>query len=605
MTNGNSNRAMTSLEPCHCLQIAFGVVSASLRLIAVMCVIVFSNPTIIAAIQPEFLMDSDPAFPVPEPVKKFHPALKKLWLEALNRPEIDMRRLAAETIARGTKFGVPGLEEAIPTLERILSAEETHPATRFVVARALIDFDSRQSAEKLLEASQRYGSDLRQLVEPALAEWDFAPARQVWISRLDGKRTQRRDLFLALRGLGHVRESLALPTLLKITNDLVEGSDVRLEAAAAAGQIAGSGLESDSQRLSRESRAIPTINRLCAIHLLSRHDSEESQRLLVHLASDPEPSVAVAALIRLNEIDYSLVLPLAPTAINSRDQRVREQGALSYLMRPTVERIDPLCQMLNDPHPAVRRQICDGLLKLAQDPELKAAILNGAAQVLNGEHWQGQEQAALLLASVNHKPVANRLVQLLESPRPEVMIATAWALRKLAVPSTVPGMIDRATRLTTERRSHVRPGLDAQVAHLFETFGVLRAAEAGPLMKQYVPYDAKENERSRGAAIWALGLIYEGQNDPSLAGKLTARIEDESSNPPESQLVKVMCVVTLVRMKSVEQMTEIRDYMASHVQSSPFGLANRWGLKELLNVDLPEPPPRIADQGSWFLEPLP
>ena len=87
-----------------------------------------------SAIEPDFLMDSDPGFVAPEPVKSFNPRLKELWLEALDRPEIDMQRMAAETIARAHEFGVPDLTGAVGRLETILTSDSSHPAARFAAS---------------------------------------------------------------------------------------------------------------------------------------------------------------------------------------------------------------------------------------------------------------------------------------------------------------------------------------------------------------------------------------------------------------------------------------------------------------------------------------
>ena len=54
-----------------------------------------------AEIQPDFLMDSDPRIEALAPLKAFGKRLRPLWIEALARPEQDLQRKAAETIAIG------------------------------------------------------------------------------------------------------------------------------------------------------------------------------------------------------------------------------------------------------------------------------------------------------------------------------------------------------------------------------------------------------------------------------------------------------------------------------------------------------------------------
>ena len=183
---------------------------------------------------------------------------------------------------------------------------------------------------------------------------------------------------------------------------------------------------------------------------------------------------AAARPKRLNEIDSVLVLPMAEAAMKHADQHVREQGAAAYLKLPTVERIGPLGQLLDDPDPELRRHVCEGLVQLAANSELNDRIRLVAMEVIAGERWRGQEQAALLLGSLEHKDGAKRFVELLESPREEVMISAAWALRKLAVPETDAPIIDKAKRQTAARLFGSETGdRPRRVAHLFEARAVI------------------------------------------------------------------------------------------------------------------------------------
>lgn len=553
-----------------------------------------------AEIRRDFQMDSDPALEIPDPVKHFSPALKSLWLAALERPEADMQRLAAETIARGHEYGVPDLMDAVPRLQTLLLAEKSHPATRFAAARALIVLESRDSGDKLFEASQRYEADLRQLIEPALAKWNFTPAIAAWKDRLGNAEARPRDLILALRGLAQVRELSVISTLVAIVNDETRSSDVRLEAAAAAGQCAPAGLEPDAERLARRKTKRLSLYSICACRLLARHDSDAARALLTELAGHHESVVAACALNRLLEIDSSLVLPLAEAAMSHTDPLVRRAGASAYLQHPTTERIVLLSRLLADPHPSVRREVCEGFYRLSNQSPLVESIRTSAMDMLSQEAWQGQEQAALLVGVLEHQPAADRLVELLESPRAEVCTSAAWALRKIAVQESIPAVLDK-TRRQTEQVNE--PRNDEQVAHLCEALGVLKADDAVPLLMRYVPKDRRMEERSRCAAIWALGLIKEGKRDTELEDALSSRIQDFSDSKPELDSIKEKCAVALTRMKAVDEAL----YMKSLVMSKtvPFRLAVvlRWAVKEMTGEDLPPLTPPHLPQGNWFLEP--
>ena len=556
-----------------------------------------------AEIRPDFLMDSDPKLNIPDPEKQFSPALKTLWLAALERPEADMQRLAAETIARGHQYGVPDLMEAVPRLEALLRTDQSHPATRFAAARALIVLESRDSSDTLFQASQKYEADLRQLIEPALAKWNFAKAIALWKVRLENSETRPRDLILALRGLAQVRDSSATSTSLAIVNDESRSADVRLEAAAAAGQCVASGLEPDAVRLAHRKTKLQSVNSICACRLLARHDSEEARTLLTELTVHHQPVVAACAINRLLEIDSSRVLPLAEAAMNHSDPNVRRAGASAYLKHPTPERITAVARLLADPHPGVRREVCEELFRLSDQSVLIEAIRTSVNELLSQESWQGQEQAALLAGLLDHQPASSRLIELLESPRAEVGISSAWALRRVAVAETIPAIVDKISRQTERRRQVNEPPLDVQVAHLCEALGVLKADDAVPLLERYIPKDPFMGENSRCAAIWALGLIKEAKRDADLEDQLRARIRDFSDVDPELDSVKEKCAVTLARMKAVDLAPEIRGVAESDAIVTRLGVALRWAVKHLTGDDLPPVKPPRLPPGSWFLEP--
>ena len=556
-----------------------------------------------AEIRPDFLMDSNPKLNVPDPVKYFSPELKSLWLAALERPETDMQRLAAETIARGHQYGVPDLEEAVSRLEAVLQADKSQPATRFAATRALIVLESRNSSEALFRFSQKYEADLRQLIEPALANWNFAPAISMWKERLGKSETRSRDLILALRGLAQVRERSSTSEILAIVHDESRSADVRLEAAAAAGQCSDSGLEPDAGRLAHGKQKLQSIHSICACRLLARHDSEAARTLLIELSSHQSSTVAASALNRLLEIDSTLVLPLAETAMNHADPYVRRAGASAYLQHPTPERIASLSRLLADPHPGVRREICDNLFRLSDRTTLIEAIRASINDLLSQEAWQGQEQAALLAGMLKHQPASSRLVELLESPRAEVNISSAWALRKVAVPETIPAIVDKVTRQTERRKQVTEPTLDEQVAHLCEALGVLKASEAESLLVRYIPKDPFMGEKSRCAAVWALGLIKQDTRDTELEDKLRDRIRDFSDVDPEIDSVKEKCAITLARMKAVDQAPQLQGIAELDGIGARLGTALRWAVKDLTGEDLPPVKPPRLPPGSWFLEP--
>ncbi|HEY0980985.1 HEAT repeat domain-containing protein [Schlesneria sp.] len=587
-------RPLPMRSAAHVMTLAFVVAC-----LAASCLVTFAQSSPLDA-----LRESDPALSYPVAQYAMDPALKQLWLSALDSPEVDMQRMAAETIARSQEVNSSNLVEAVPSLERILEAKASHPAARFAAARALIVLDSRDSSGKLLEASKSYGSDLRLLIEPALAEWDYEPARAVWLGRLSEQASRRRELILAVRGLGVVRERKALNPLLEIINDSRRHPDERFEAATAVGQISATGLETQAEKLARSPGTPTSLNRLCAIQMLLTHETAAAAQLLSEWANDDEPLIAATAMRRLNALDSALMLSLAESALKHPDARIRSEGIESCIMHPTTDKTAALGRLLADPDPALREKTREGLLRLSSVAELKPVVNDVVKGHLQSDDWKGQEQAAILAGGIDLEEVANRLVELLESPRVEVKSASAWALRKVAVKETIPAILQIAKNQTELRKSGAGTVVDEQVAHLLETLGVLKATEAIPLLKEYIPKHYPMGVQSRSAAIWALGVMPREEADAELEDALMDRILDFADRPPEMPEVKQMSAISLARMKSTSQAERLRGLAVNVPLSVELGVALRWAVKELTGEELPPPTPVPVPAEDWFLVPL-
>jgi HEAT repeat protein len=448
------------------------------------------------------------------------------------------------------------------------------------------------------------GSQFRQLVEPALAEWDFQPIRQVWRDRLQQEATPRRELILACEGSGRVRDEQALPALLSIVHAAQRPRDVRLSAAKAAGQIADRGLESNVQKLLAEDSP-PLIQRLCAVALLQRHDSEQARELLRKMFDDPAGPVAISAVARLYAIDPALVLELVSRAWEHPDSNVRRVAADCLIDLATPERIETLAFHLKDPNPALRHRIREALLEFAQRPEFEPVVRESTVEVLNSDDWRGHEQACLILGQLDQEAVALRLVELLRSERPEVQIASAWALRKVAVKDVLPAMLEQAQHQTDDPQGTDLAAIDRQVAHLFEAMTIMEYRRAIPLMRRHVPKEITHRRLCRGAAVWGLGYLLADANDEELAAQLMGRVRDLGgpNEEPEIGIVRYMSAISLGRMKAVSQLERLKAFAGTEVSYHPVDEAIRWAIREMSGIELPyrDEPPYIPR--TWRIQP--
>src|SRR5262249_45673370 len=151
-------------------------------------------------------------------------------------------------------------------------------------------------------ATRTGDSDLRELIEPALARWNHEPARAVWLERLNDPGAAPRGLILAIRCLGSVREQRAGTRLRELAVSERAPRSLRLEAARALVRLRVEGLVPDAKRLAAQTRS---SDRLVAATLL-RHQGKEPVAVLQQLAADREPAVAALAVARLVEIDPTL-----------------------------------------------------------------------------------------------------------------------------------------------------------------------------------------------------------------------------------------------------------------------------------------------------------
>jgi len=574
-------------------------------LAAVACLFVTATPARAVDEVIDSVMFADPDLPRARVVKVFPPRLTALWLRALGRPENDLKCQAAATIALAHRRGMPGLETTVGPLLRALDQDGQHPTVRLAVARALVTLDARQAAPNLFRHAQTDGIDMRNLVEPALARWDYRPARAAWLERLNQPGLPGYGWLLALRGLGAVREAKAVPRLRELTLAPATDPIVRLEAARALGLIRTEGLEEDAERLAAEKAVPGGAAQLAAASLLRKHRGERAARVLQRLAVGAEPAAAAAALEGLLEADPRRVLTVLSQVLASPDATVRGLGVEAHRRCPRPEDIAPVAELLDDPHPGVRVGARKALLEAARASHGEA-VRRQAAGLLAGARWRALEQAAILLTVLDHKPSAPRFVELLQFDRPEVFVAAAWGLRRLAVPETLPAQLReierRWDRSLKPRESGPDAQIDLQVAQLAQSLGQARYEPAGAVLARFVPKRWNIGPESRAAAVWALGLIHAKDPPATLVQELIGRVSDESTIMEENLHVRRMAAVSLGRMRAQEAVDAVKKYYGGRLTTEPFPNACGWALEQLTGAKLPRSGTVEAVQGGWFLE---
>jgi HEAT repeat protein len=597
-------------------------VAASCLLLTAYCLLPTADCRLVAGARADepvidFPMYKLPDLPGPRTVHILPPKAVGLWLKALERPEVELKCRAAEAfvLAHRRGFKTP---EAVAPLVAALERPDQHPSVRLAVAQALVALDARQAAPNLFQQARKGGSNLRELIEPALARWDHRPARAVWLERLADPATPRRSLLLAIRGLGEVREGKAADGLRKLVLSDRVPAPVRLEAARALGSVRHEGLEKDARRLAADASPRGLVGRLTAAALLRRHGGEEAVRLLRGLLRDPESAVVAPALARLLEIDAKLVAPAldrllpspktltAGSAGQLPDGGVRALAVEALARLPSEEHVRRLADQLDDPHPDVRGKARGALHGLAAKAGLRDRVTAAAMRALETQEWRGREQATILLTQLDHKPAAARLVKLLGHERPEVSVTAAWGLRKLAVPETLPQVLEHV-KVSLPRLKDFKAGAhptEHGLAQLILLLGMQRYREADAVLRQFVPKGKGEAPEARAAAVWALGMIHEGKADAALARALEARLNDMTGIPPEDMRIRWMSAVALGRMKAKGALGSLRKYYRDGKPSTDeVNNACGWAIQQITGEVMPAPETVRVARRDWFLVP--
>jgi HEAT repeat protein len=377
-----------------------------------------------------------------------------------------------------------------------------------------------------------------------------------------------------------------------------------LAAAESLARIQSQGLLDMAREMASTTTEPVSLAKLIAVRLLGQHTGDETISLLESLLKDPSSVVQSETLGRLFELDPKRVDAVAESFSQSPDVNVRTHCVNAMLTVKSPGRIVRLAHMLDDVNPTLRRQVSAGLIELAADKDLRDSIIEHAMNMTKEEAWRGCEQAAVVLAKLDHEPAGERFVQLLKAQRPEVKVAAAWGLTQLELEALCPDMLEHAQEVYEGFRSRrlldSMRGASLQVAHLFTALGTLRYKEAEPLFREYLPKQPYLGRESRAAAGWAIGLLHENDPQPDLVKILLERLNDANSMEPEDEMMRQMCALSLGRMNAQDAIPSLERYTLPGA-----GQACGWALEKLTGRKPPELPKSVYEESGWFLTPLP
>jgi len=550
-------------------------------------------------------------------VRKFlKEAYKPLWVTALSSQDRELRRNALLSIGQAHQAGFLDFSDISEAVRATFLLDNLRPETRTDAARTLIILDARSTAPDLMKFLDE-SPQLRHLAERAFAEWDYRPARTLWMKRLTQPAAcPPSRLTLALRGLGRVRHQAAAETIRGLVVSPSASVPLRLTAARALADLQTEGLENTAQLLLSQTETSDFLSGLLAGTLLQRHRSPTSQTILLTLLDSRSSAVVALAWQQLNEVEPERIAAShLQHALHSRDARLRLLAVQNCGLRADLP-VDRLRNALNDHHPDIRCQARHILRNRFQQADggaasdVAARIQDGLKTAFQADSWRGLEQACLLAAELNHTGSAVTLTGLLKHQRDEVAASAAYALKQLSTPEVLPQMLAHAlhldARMATDRERVYRRA-EWVMPHLFESFAEQKYHPAEELQRRYVSKTPFRYGYSfcRMAAIWSLAHLHAGKPDADLVRQFTQRMFDQSIEEPESEQVITACALALGIMQSEPSVKDLRRLTGLFDQGMPPWQAASWSLHRMTGE--PVPPPRaggIISRSDWFLNPL-
>ncbi|MDA1160038.1 MAG: HEAT repeat domain-containing protein [Planctomycetota bacterium] len=567
-------------------------------------------------VEPQLLWRHDPELRMPARVRRVPASFLQLWTEALAGPEYELRRDVAMNITRAHSEGYLDGSTTADALANALKDASSPRSVIVEISRALIALDARSSSAKfkeLLDAGP--GMQFEMIVEPSLARWGDADMFLVWKQRLTAGDVPRYRRLLAIRSIENLPRTMTTDEELhaELASLVSNGRDngISLEAARVLGQVQLSGLELLAEQLLFSTGSASQTEVLAGVYLLLHHESELSEKLFRQTLTASLDDLRKAPIVRLVwrrllERNVAELSAIVPKAIGHSDPEVRRVAIDTLVQFPSEEQIVLLGNVLDDEHPEIRRAARHALLTLSEDNSLKPVAIEAGLAAIARSSWREQEQAIVLLAILNQTQTADRLLELMDSPRPEVAIAAAWGLRKL----NVAGKLERLLAIAEAMDSQVADGQDLRLdqlivlAHVFEALGRGKYKPAIPLLKRWIPKAAPRvnYDVPRSSAIWSLGWLVKDSKDVALARQLKDRFVDVQSPIPESTAARIAAGVALGRIGAVEFAPELKTF--AELGNGEPDLAAAWAGERLTGEKFPRPKPEIDEGAPWSVVPL-
>ena len=534
---------------------------------------------------------------------RFVPLFDKTLRELHDDELLETAALSLARVAREKLQDISGSSDIL------LKHLESHSnlRVRFACARALVNADLRESGAALLKLDEYADDSQRLWIDPALARWKVAAAADVWKKRLAADSETTVAVALACDGLSALGDTQAPDLLHSVLHGQLLPYEKRRAAAKAMCVLAPDTALAEAELFTGGS--VP--ERLLGIELLSSAKPEAHARLFP-LCVDAADGVASAAWTALHHLNPDVLIPAVPTGRNHRDAFVRMTAARIMRLFPDAERSGWLHEQLSDKHLEVRNVAREMSFLVAEEQApLRDGIIAMASDTLmaNNENWQGIEQSLLLLGQLRAAQFSDRCVPLLEHPRNEVLVTSAWLLHLFpdqAVEEAVRKHLMRNEDMfTNPALAPAGANLGQQSSYLIQYAGLMRLKDMQAFLEPNFSKSAPGGPYKRAAAMWTLGLFHENDPVAELAASFLGRLADRNPPPPpELYEVRRMSAVALGLMRAKTAVPGLLEAYQVDPSDSVIPDSARWSLG-MTGEPLSNPlKPVLQNVGGWRLSPV-
>ncbi|MCA9008583.1 MAG: HEAT repeat domain-containing protein [Planctomycetaceae bacterium] len=519
----------------------------------------------------------------------------------------ELLETAALGLARIAREKLNNISRSTDVLLKHLQSH-TSLRVRFACARALVNADVSASAAAVLELNEHAEDSQRLWIDAALARWKVTAAGDVWRQRLADDSETAVGVSLACAGLAALGDVQALDLLLSVLRGKLLAYDKRRAAAKAICTLVPDVALAESAAFTGGN----VLERLLGIELL-RSSSSEAHARLIPLYADPSDGVASAAWTVLHKWRPDLLIPEIATGRSHRDAAVRMTAARIMGRFPDAERSGWLHQQLSDRHLEVRNVAREMLFLVAEEQApLRDGIIAMAGDTLgaDSEDWQAIEQCLLLLGQLRAAQFSPRCIPLLEHPRNEVLVTSAWFLHLFPDPAVEHAVSDRLTQIEAISMNPVATStnveLGLQASYLIQYAGLMRMTDLQPMLEaNFRKTLVSSLIFKRAAAMWTLGLFHEKDPVPALQESLVSRVVDRDGQDPELLEVRRMAVVALGLIRAKSAIPVLLEAYKVDPAISVIPDSARWSLGMLGNPVLDPVKPYAPSIGGWRLSPVP